>query len=123
MKGQVMKIVMKTMMRIYAYNNHLRILKLCSTLCQRDSHESVRSDDLLKVTQQVCGRDRNRNCILKESVQDHICGLLFVQTLVTTDSYTVLCGKATGYEERDGHTQLSSAYWVKKHIFASSKLA
>lgn len=45
-----MKIVMKMMMRIYAYNNHLQILKLCSTLFQRYSYESVRSDDLLKVT-------------------------------------------------------------------------
>lgn len=64
-KQQAMKIVMKAMMRIYVCNNHLQILKLCSTLFQRYSYESGRSDDLLKVTEQVCGRDRNRNCILR----------------------------------------------------------
>lgn len=47
------------------YNNHLQVLKLCSTLFQRYSYESARSDDLLKVTEQVCGRDRNRDCFLR----------------------------------------------------------
>lgn len=64
-KQQAMKIAMKMMMRIYVYNNHLQILKLCRTLFQRYSCESARSDDLLKVTEQVCGRDRNRDCILR----------------------------------------------------------
>lgn len=60
-----MKIEMKAAMRIYVCNNHLQILKLCTTLFQRYSYESGRSDDLLKVTEQVCGRGRNRNCILR----------------------------------------------------------
>lgn len=105
-------------MRIYAYNNHLQILKLCSTLFQRYSYESVRSDDLLKVTEQVCGRDRNRSCILR----------------VRTVSYSwasscKLCsavwhGIASGYEGKGStpKSELSCACWVKKLTFASSKL-